>query len=110
MHDRAGPCRSSTSATASRTAITVLAARIRQRIFQIAQPDRRYTERHREGGLAATVTAVPSPGRFGILDIAASGVVTRFHEKPSNEMGWINGGFFVLEPEVFNYIQSDATV
>jgi glucose-1-phosphate cytidylyltransferase len=65
---------------------------------------------HREHGRKATVTAVPSPGRFGILEMGKERKVTRFHEKPDNEMGWINGGFFVLEPSVFNYISTDDTV
>jgi len=64
---------------------------------------------HRSHGKLATVTAVPSPGRFGILDMKANDAVSRFHEKPDAEMGWINGGFFVLEPEVINYIEADAT-
>jgi len=64
---------------------------------------------HRTQGRLATVTAVPSPGRFGILDIDGSESVTRFHEKPDNEMGWINGGFFVVEPSVVDYIEGDAT-
>lgn len=65
---------------------------------------------HRKHGKLATVTAVPSPGRFGILDIAADRAVTRFHEKPGNEMGWINGGFFVLEPKVIDYVEGDPTI
>jgi glucose-1-phosphate cytidylyltransferase len=65
---------------------------------------------HKSQGKTATVTAVPSPGRFGILDIGAGEQVTRFHEKPDNEVGWINGGFFVLEPSVFDYIEGDETV
>lgn len=65
---------------------------------------------HRSHGKLATVTAVPSPGRFGILDINAGEAVSRFHEKPENEMGWINGGFFVLEPSVIDYIDGDATI
>lgn len=65
---------------------------------------------HRSHGKVATVTAVPSPGRFGILDIGENEHVTRFHEKPDNEAGWINGGFFVLEPAVFDYIEGDETV
>lgn len=67
-------------------------------------------EFHRAHGKKATVTAVPSPGRFGILDIKPSGDVVRFHEKPSNEMGWINGGFFVLEPAAIDYIADDTTI
>ena len=65
---------------------------------------------HKSHGRAATVTAVPSPGRFGILDVETGGKVSRFHEKPDNEMGYINGGFFVLEPRVIDYIDGDATV
>lgn len=63
---------------------------------------------HRKSGRLATVTAVPSPGRFGILDIGSEELVDSFHEKPNNEAGWINGGFFVLEPKVFDYIDGDA--
>ncbi|MGH1418071.1 MAG: glucose-1-phosphate cytidylyltransferase [Hyphomicrobiaceae bacterium] len=63
---------------------------------------------HRKTDRLATVTAVPSPGRFGILDIGNDEVVDRFHEKPNLEVGWINGGFFVLEPGVFEYIEGDA--
>jgi glucose-1-phosphate cytidylyltransferase len=65
---------------------------------------------HKSHGRHATVTAVPSPGRFGILDIADEGnQVANFLEKPTREMGWINGGFFVLEPAIFDYIEGDAT-
>jgi glucose-1-phosphate cytidylyltransferase len=65
---------------------------------------------HRRHGKAATVTAVQPPGRFGVLDVADDGAVTSFREKPGNEIGWINGGFFVLEPSVFDLIEGDATV
>jgi glucose-1-phosphate cytidylyltransferase len=64
---------------------------------------------HRTQGRLVTVTSVPSPGRFGILDIDMNQVVTRFHEKPDNEMGWINGGFFVVEPSAIGYIKNDKT-
>jgi len=64
---------------------------------------------HRSHGRLVTVTSVPSPGRFGILDIDSQQAVTRFHEKPDNEMGWINGGFFVVEPAAIEYIQDDKT-
>jgi hypothetical protein len=70
----------------------------------------RLVEFHKSHGRLATVTAVPSPGRFGILDIGQPSGVSRFHEKPDAEMGWINGGFFVLEPDVMDFIDSDDTI
>jgi glucose-1-phosphate cytidylyltransferase len=66
-------------------------------------------EFHRQHGKLATVAAVQPPGRFGVLNIDAQNGVSSFEEKPSDEIGWINGGFFVLEPEVFNYIEGDST-
>jgi glucose-1-phosphate cytidylyltransferase len=71
---------------------------------------RKVVEFHRHHGKLATITAVPSPGRFGILDIVDNERVSRFHEKPESEMGWINGGFFVLEPRVMDYIDGDDTM
>ena len=71
---------------------------------------RKVIEFHRQHGRLATITAVPSPGRFGILDIAEDAHVDRFHEKPEAEMGWINGGFFVLEPGAIDYIDGDVTM
>jgi glucose-1-phosphate cytidylyltransferase len=64
---------------------------------------------HRKMKRKATVTAVPAPGRFGVLDVDSEGGVRQFREKPEDEIGRINGGFFVLEPSVFDYIDSDAT-
>jgi len=55
----------------------------------------------------ATLTAVRPPARFGYLDIA-NGQVKHFGEKNQSDAGWINGGFFVLEPEVSDYIKSTA--
>lgn len=66
-------------------------------------------EFHRRHGRLATVAAVQPPGRFGVLNLGADRQVTSFEEKPSDEIGWINGGFFVLEPAVINYIDGDAT-
>ena len=63
---------------------------------------------HRKQGLLATVTAVQPPGRFGSLNIA-QGKVTGFVEKPHGDGGWINGGFFVLSPQVIDYIEGDQT-
>lgn len=65
---------------------------------------------HREHGRAATVTAVQPPGRFGVLEMDASGSVEAFREKPQDEIGWINGGFFVLEPSVIDLIEDDQTI
>lgn len=66
-------------------------------------------EAHKRSGAKATVTAVQPPGRFGVLEVEASGSVSSFQEKPRAEGGWINGGFFVLEPSVFDYIEGDTT-
>jgi glucose-1-phosphate cytidylyltransferase len=64
---------------------------------------------HRRHGRLATVTAVRPPARFGELRIR-DGLARSFDEKPQIGEGWINGGFFVLEPGVGDYIQGDATV
>ena len=61
---------------------------------------------HVSHGKLATVTAVRPPARFGKLHINDD-VVERFSEKPQMEEGWINGAYFVLEPEIFNYIGGD---
>jgi glucose-1-phosphate cytidylyltransferase len=64
---------------------------------------------HRAHGKAATVTAVQPLGRFGAMDLDENGVVRSFLEKPHGESGWINGGFFVLEPSVLARIDGAAT-
>jgi glucose-1-phosphate cytidylyltransferase len=63
---------------------------------------------HEAHGKLATVTAVRPPARFGHMDFDGE-LVTRFTEKPQTSEGWINGAFFVIEPEVFDYIDSDET-
>jgi glucose-1-phosphate cytidylyltransferase len=63
---------------------------------------------HRAHGKLATVTAVRPPARFGGIELERNQVV-RFTEKPQIGEGWINGGFFVLEPRVLDYIAGDAT-
>ena len=63
---------------------------------------------HRAQQLMATVTAIQPPGRFGAL-IMANGKVDHFQEKPAGDGAWVNGGFFVLEPSVFDRIEGDAT-
>jgi glucose-1-phosphate cytidylyltransferase len=65
---------------------------------------------HRSGKTLATVTAVQPSGRFGALDIEPNGTVSGFQEKPRGDGSWINGGFFVLEPGVIDYIDGDDSV
>lgn len=65
---------------------------------------------HRKHGKYATVTAVQPSGRFGALDINDGNLVVSFEEKPKGDKAWINGGFFVLEPEIFDYIDGDDTI
>ncbi|ABA77680.1 glucose-1-phosphate cytidylyltransferase [Rhodobacter sphaeroides] len=65
---------------------------------------------HKEQGVAGTVTAVRLPGRFGALDLSEGTRVNRLREKSMMDGQTINGGFFVLEPSVFDYIDGDATV
>ena len=64
---------------------------------------------HRQHGLLGTVTSVRSPARFGRLAFDGDHV-TEFFEKPTTGEGWINGGFFMLKPKVFDYISGDETV
>ena len=65
---------------------------------------------HRSHGRIATITAIQPGGRFGILDIDQSDGIRSFKEKPREEGGWINGGFMVLNKEIFDYIDGDSTV
>ena len=60
---------------------------------------------HEHQGKLATVTAVRPPARFGVLE-SENGVVTRFGEKNQADSGWINGGFFLLEPQVQTYVHA----
>jgi len=64
---------------------------------------------HKSHGKIATVTAVRPTARFGELLLDGDSV-QKFEEKPQSSQGWINGGFFVFEPEIFNYIDDDATI
>jgi glucose-1-phosphate cytidylyltransferase len=70
-------------------------------------PIKKLIEFHRSHGKLATVTAVRPPARFGYLDIDGDKVVN-FGEKNQSDAGWINGGFFVLEPAVAKYINGDS--
>ena len=65
---------------------------------------------HKEKKSVATLTAIHPPERFGVLELEGE-YVMEFHEKHSGESSWINGGFFVFEPEIFDYIQNgDSTI
>ena len=66
---------------------------------------------HRDHEVLATVTAVQPPGRFGALSLGHDeNKIEEFVEKPSGDGGWVNGGFFVCDPRVLEYVDSDATV
>lgn len=65
---------------------------------------------HKAAGKLATVTAVQPSGRFGALGINDNDAVESFFEKPKGDGAWINGGFFVCEPKVFDYIDGDSTI
>ncbi|TWB46541.1 glucose-1-phosphate cytidylyltransferase [Nitrospirillum viridazoti] len=65
---------------------------------------------HTSHGKLATITAVRPPSRFGVLDIDGENQVRSFREKPANEIGWVNGGFFLLSPQVINLIDGDTSV
>ena len=65
---------------------------------------------HQSHGKMVTVTGVRPPARFGELTINTQNEVLEFKEKPNIKEGWINGGFFVIEPEFFNFIEHDNTI
>ncbi len=65
---------------------------------------------HKKSGKIATITAIQPGGRFGVLDIEGDGQISQFKEKNKEDGGWINGGFMVLGPEIFDLIDSEQTV
>jgi glucose-1-phosphate cytidylyltransferase len=65
---------------------------------------------HKLHGKLCTVTAVQPSGRFGAINMDGQSIVTSFTEKPKGDGAWINGGFFVCEPGVINYINDDSTI
>lgn len=65
---------------------------------------------HKENKKIATLTAIQPGGRFGVLDIGKGDMIKSFTEKSKEDGGWINGGFMVLEPEIFNYINGDDEI
>jgi glucose-1-phosphate cytidylyltransferase len=65
---------------------------------------------HKAHGKLATVTSIQPSGRFGALDLAECNTVRGFQEKPKGDGAWINAGFFVLDPKIFDYIAGDETI
>lgn len=70
---------------------------------------KKLAEYHKANKKLCTVTAVQPSGRFGALNLSPSNDVISFAEKPKTDSSWINGGFFVCEPEIFKYIKDDST-
>ena len=62
---------------------------------------------HKTQGKLATLTSIQLPGKYGTLEIGERGLVSHFQEKPAGDGVWINGGFFVLEPGIFDYLEGD---
>jgi len=67
-------------------------------------------EFHKLSGRLATVTSIQPNGRFGALEIGNNNEVRGFQEKPRGDGSWINAGFFVMQPEVLDYIEDDSTI
>lgn len=65
---------------------------------------------HRKHGKLFTLTAIQPEGRFGVIDANVEGLIEKFEEKPKGDGAWINGGYFVCQPEVLNYIEGDHTI
>jgi glucose-1-phosphate cytidylyltransferase len=63
---------------------------------------------HHAHGKLATLTTIQMPGRYGNIDIEPSGEVSDFHEKPEQDGIWVNGGFFVLNNKIFDYLEGDV--
>ena len=104
-HDRRSPA----SASASTSATSDLLLHLRRR--RVRRRHRAAASRfHREQGTLATVTAVQPPGRFGALDIDGDAHRRASRKSRRATAAWINGGFFVLQPRVIDYIDGDATV
>jgi glucose-1-phosphate cytidylyltransferase len=66
---------------------------------------------HEKSGKTVTLTSVQPLGKYGSISIEVDGSIASFHEKPAGDGAWINGGFFVMEPDIFNYLkEGNATI
>lgn len=63
---------------------------------------------HKKCGKVCTMTAIQATSRFGVIKMEQDGTINKFEEKPEDSGTWINGGFFVVEPEIANYLPDDA--
>jgi glucose-1-phosphate cytidylyltransferase len=63
---------------------------------------------HKQHGKTMTMTAIQPAGRFGLIDTADDGTVIAFTEKPKGDGNWINGGYFILEPKIFDYLSGET--
>jgi len=64
---------------------------------------------HQKKKTIATLTAIHPPEKFGVLSLDED-YITQFSEKPNTRNSWVNGGFFIFEPEIFDYLQDDSTI
>lgn len=71
---------------------------------------KKLVEFHNKHGKLATLTSVQPPGRFGSIETDAEGKIQNFQEKPEGDGIWINGGFFVLQPEIFKYLTGNMDI
>lgn len=65
---------------------------------------------HTKNNKIVTITSTQPIGRFGALKLGDGDLVEAFHEKPAGDGGWINAGFFIMQPEVFDYLEGDQTI
>src|SRR5690606_23227473 len=63
---------------------------------------------HKESGKICTMTAIQATSRFGVISMQENGTINSFEEKPADSGTWINGGFFVVGPEIADYLHNDA--
>ena len=72
---------------------------------------RQLIEFHKQKGTLATLTAVQQPGRFGAISLGKDQtIINSFNEKPTGDGAWINGGYFVVEPQAIDFVADDSTV
>ena len=71
---------------------------------------RELVDYHKAHGKIATVTSTQPSGKFGALNITENNVIESFQEKPKGDGSWVNAGYFVFQPKVFDYLSGDGTI